>query len=511
MGIAKDITESIKARESLIFIETIEEIETITMLQNIAVGLTRTLISWDPVNQFKDISPSNSPKAMMPMGNITDLNSMLSEIRSYGSDAIFVLRDVNFYVYDNQDRGQLALLVRNFKNIKELLRSTRKNVVILGSCFNLARELSEDFSIFYFKRATVNELENIYLTYIANGNYTRFVTSEETIKDNIVNAAKGLTADQFKSCLAKSLVRHGKIDAKTIELIMDVKKQIINKNGILEYIEESVDISSVGGLSNLKEWLKKRKAGFTKEARDKGLPEPKGLLVFGVPGTGKSLSAKAVSAMWNRPILRFDLGKIFGSFVGESEKNIREALRVAESVAPCILWIDELEKAFAGSSGGHETTVRVLGNFLTWMQEKKESVFVIATANDVSTLPPEFLRKGRFDEIFFVNVPNIEERKEIFRIHLQRYKHDPAEFAVDALTASAKFYTGAEIEQAIIEAGYNAFFDNRQMTDTDIRNSLAATKSVYSTFVRKMDTEEYKTIIGMAKKASPEDREEVLV
>lgn len=508
MNLMNDIIESVKARETLLFIETIEEEETIGMLKNISKVLGRALVSWDSINQYQDITPENVALLRPPMESINALSSMLKEIRESKSDVLYVLKDISFYAHDNQDRQQLGHLVRNFKQLKISLkdaRSSRKTIIIIGSCFNLTKELEDDFSIFYFKRPDKNQLKEIFISFIADNNLSKYSTNNMDVIEEIITAGKGLTTDQFRSCISKSVIRHGMIDNKTVDLVLEVKKQIIKKNGILEYIEESVDMNAVGGLTHLKEWLKKRKKGFSEQARIKGLPEPKGLLVFGVPGTGKSLSAKAVSIMWGRPIIRFDMGRIFGSFVGESEKNMREALRMAEAVAPCIMWIDEIEKGFAGSSGGHETTLRVLGQFLTWMQEKKESVFVIATANDVTALPAEFLRKGRFDEMFFVNVPNQKERKEIYQIHLRKYKLDSSKYDLDNLSRQSDNYTGAEIEQSIIEAGYNAFFEDRAVTQVDLQKNLFSTTPVYSTFKEKMDSDSYKKVMKMAKEASEKD------
>lgn len=236
------------------------------------------------------------------------------------------------------------------------------------------------------------------------------------------------------------------------------------------------------------------------------MPEPKGMLVFGVPGGGKSLTAKAVSSMWQMPLLRFDIGRVFGQFVGQSESNMRDALNIAEAIAPCILWIDEMEKGFAGASGGHETTTRVLGNFLTWMQEKKSTVFVIATANDITKLPSEFIRKGRFDEMFFVSVPNMQERRKIFEIQLRKYKLNPENFNLQELSQNSNNFTGAEIEQAIIEAKFNAFDENREPTTKDIYNIMTAVSPIWRSFKATTETTEYKNIVSGAKLASPEDK-----
>jgi SpoVK/Ycf46/Vps4 family AAA+-type ATPase len=229
-------------------------------------------------------------------------------------------------------------------------------------------------------------------------------------------------------------------------------------------------------LDLLKEWLRKRRAALSQEARAFGLPAPKGVLLLGVQGTGKSLSAKAIANLWNLPMLRLDVGRIFGSLVGASEANMRAAIRTAEAVAPCILWIDELEKGFAGVQGSgvsdSGTTARVFATFLTWMQDKRAPVFVVATANDVSQLPPELLRKGRFDEVFFLDLPTFEERKEIFAVHLRKRGRIPSDYDLDALARKSQGYVGAEIEQAIIDAMYLGFSEGREFTTDDILQSL---------------------------------------
>jgi SpoVK/Ycf46/Vps4 family AAA+-type ATPase len=235
----------------------------------------------------------------------------------------------------------------------------------------------------------------------------------------------------------------------------------------------------VGGLTILKDWLDKRSAAFTQEARAFGLPAPKGILMLGVQGCGKSLCAKAVSNQWQLPLLRFDMGRMFGSLVGSSEENVRRAIAVAESVAPAILWVDEIDKAFAGSQGSGATdggtTARVFGTFLTWLSEKTAPVFVVATANDISQLPPELLRKGRLDEIFFVDLPSAEERQEIFRIHLGRRGRHAEQFDIAALAGASKDCSGAEIEEAINSALYDAFYANQEITTESVLATLAET------------------------------------
>jgi SpoVK/Ycf46/Vps4 family AAA+-type ATPase len=257
-----------------------------------------------------------------------------------------------------------------------------------------------------------------------------------------------------------------------IDIVLDEKKQIIRKSGVLEYYAASTSLKDVGGMEFLKEWLRKRTRSFSDKAAAFGLPAPKGVLLLGVQGCGKSLVAKAIASHWDLPMLRMDVGKVFGSLVGQSEENVRRAIQVAESVAPCVLWVDELEKGFAGvQCGGYGdsgTTQRVFATFLTWMQEKTAAVFLIATANDVSQLPPELLRKGRFDEIFFIDLPDSPEREEIFSIHLKKRKRDPKDFDLKELAKQTAGFSGAEVEQVVIAGLFAAFDKDRELTQEDL-------------------------------------------
>jgi SpoVK/Ycf46/Vps4 family AAA+-type ATPase len=255
------------------------------------------------------------------------------------------------------------------------------------------------------------------------------------------------------------------------------KRQILRKTGVLEYFDQGEAIGDVGGLDALKAWLAKRVNAFGARARDFGLPEPRGLLLVGVQGCGKSLVAKAVASQWKLPLLRMDVGKLMGSLVGASEANIRQALQMAESLSPVILWVDEIEKGFAGAGGAGDggTAARVLGTFLTWLQEKEAPVFVIATANDLSRLPPEMLRKGRFDETFFVDLPQAAERRAILEIHLKKRKRLVADFDLAALAAACDGFSGAEIEQGLIDALYDAFDRGRPLTTDDVLKAFGST------------------------------------
>jgi SpoVK/Ycf46/Vps4 family AAA+-type ATPase len=302
---------------------------------------------------------------------------------------------------------------------------------------------------------------------------------DEGGRERLLQAALGLTLGEAENVFAKIIVKDERLSGEDVNEVFAQKQQIIRKSGLLEYYATEETFANVGGLNLLKDWLTKRGVAFTEEARAFGLPAPKGILLLGVQGCGKSLCAKAVSSLWQMPLLRFDVGRVFGSLVGSSEENIRKAIAVAESVAPAVLWVDEIDKAFAGarSSGGTDggTTARVFGTFLTWMSEKSAPVFVMATANDISELPPELLRKGRFDEIFFVDLPSPEERQEIFRIHLARRGRNPEQFSVPTLAEAAKDFSGAEIEEAIVSALYDVFYDRRDRSTADVENALRQT------------------------------------
>jgi ATP-dependent 26S proteasome regulatory subunit len=305
-------------------------------------------------------------------------------------------------------------------------------------------------------------------------------------EERIVKAALGLTAFEAENAFARAMAGDGRLTISDVGVVQEEKAQIVRKSGMLEMVSRSIRLSDIGGLGNLKTWLTKRSGSWLDEARSYGLPAPKGVLVTGVPGCGKSMTAKAMSSAWSLPLIRLDVGRIFGGLVGASEQNMRTALATAEAIAPCVLWIDEIEKGFASGASGigdSGTSARVFGAFLTWMQEKTAAVFVMATANDISLLPPEFLRKGRFDELFFIDLPTRSERRDIFRIHLvARLAAGPAlgsmavdDGLLDSLADATEGFSGAEIEQAVIAACFDAFDGRRTLTADDLSRSIANT------------------------------------
>ncbi|NJO81014.1 MAG: AAA family ATPase [Cyanobacteria bacterium RM1_2_2] len=356
-------------------------------------------------------------------------------------------------------------------------RDTNKTIIMMSPVQQIPIELEKEVAVLDYPLPDMAELNQVLTQQMEQGRNRRPTT--ET-REKLLKAALGLTKDEAEKVYRKAQVTAGKLTEAEVEIVLSEKKQLIRRNGILEYIEEDETLDSVGGLEELKHWLKQRSNAFTERAREYGLPQPKGMLILGVPGCGKSLIAKTTSRLWGLPLLRLDMGRVYdGSMVGRSEANLRNALKTAESISPAILFIDEIDKAFAGSSGSADsdggTSSRIFGSFLTWMQEKTSPVFVMATANRVERLPGEFLRKGRFDEIFFVDLPNAEERTEIFNIHLSKRRREIARFDLDQLVGICDGFSGAEIEQALIAAMYEAFAQEREFTQLDIIAAIKAT------------------------------------
>jgi SpoVK/Ycf46/Vps4 family AAA+-type ATPase len=337
------------------------------------------------------------------------------------------------------------------------------------------------------------ELKRLLVNMITPLQHAKKITAarDPRLLEKVTHASRGLTESEAENLYAKLIVSDKAFDARDLPLVVAEKKKLIRKSGLLEYYDFSESIEAVGGLDRLKAWLAQRGLAFSQQAREFGLPEPRGLLLLGVQGCGKSLAAKAAATLWNLPLLKLDVGKIFDAYLGSSERNIREAIRIAEAIAPNILWLDEIDKAFAGTASPHAadagTAARVFGTFLTWMQEKTVPVFVMATANTIAHLPPELLRKGRFDEIFFLDLPVASERTHIFQIHLRKRSRDPDQFALDRLAEHTAGFTGAEIEQVIISGLYRAFAENRDLEHADLALEIQETVPLSVTYQEQIE------------------------
>lgn len=397
----------------------------------------------------------------------------------FNQSSVLYFEDFHLCIREaKEERDALLWLLRKAARMD----GEAKRTIILGTAVEcLPIELEKEMPLVDVPLPDEPTLKSV-LTSVA---FDTFGLPEDRVETSlrILESAKGLTAMEAEVAFAKAIALKGRITEAEIDIINAEKRQIIRKSGILEFFQPREGMADVGGLNCLKHWFAARQESFGQEARDYGLTPPKGVLLLGLPGCGKSLTAKAVAAQWRFPLVRFDLGKVFGGLVGESERNIRTALKTATAVAPCILWIDEIEKGLSGSqsSGSTDggTAARVFGTFLTWMQEKEEPVFVLATSNNIESLPPEMLRKGRFDEIFFVDLPSATVRAEIFEIHVRRnYRHqDSAHFDFAALAQKTSGFSGAEIEQVVKDAMFTAFSQGQRSLRTD--DILAAIEATY--------------------------------
>ena len=372
--------------------------------------------------------------------------------------------------------------------LKEIARKIRKEdsgidatVIIVSSTLNIPRDLEKMITVLELEFPGEKEISGIINRFMEANNIS---TIHAGLLEEMSLAFKGLTEFEIEDLLRLTVSQEGELTRKALQLIFDQKQQMILKAGILEMIPLKESVADIGGLENLKDWLRKKASVFKniRNALEFGVTMPKGVLIAGVPGCGKSLSAKAAGKLFDVPLLRLDMGRLMGKYVGESEENMRKAIRLAEAISPCVLWVDELEKAFAGigGGGGAEVTTRLFGTFLTWMQEKTSPTFVVATANDITQLPPELMRKGRFDEIFYVPLPKPEERKKIFEIHLnKRRKNDAGSVDIDALVSKTDGYSGADIEGVVNESVENVFVKgNTALKTADVLECIQNTHSL---------------------------------
>jgi len=451
-----ELATYIRARYALIYVLSFEEQRALEEVHRLAARERKKVVVWS----FARGARGEGIKAGTGQRNPL---AILEAAPGLPEGTLLVLLDLHPFLGD-------AGVVRQLRELAQELESTTKTILILSPVLKLPVELTKDIVVVDLAlpdpallAATLREIVASLPPDAVAG-----LTVED--REQLVRSAQGLTVKELANVLARTLVVTGRIDRGAVDHINAEKRQIIRKSGILDYYPASESMETVGGLDLLKQWLESRGQAFSERARAFGLPAPRGVLIVGVQGCGKSLTAKAVASQWRLPLLKLDMGRLFGGLVGSSEEHMRQAIALAESIAPAVLWIDELEKGLAGlgssnlSDGG--TTARVIGTFLTWLQEKQQAIFVIATCNDVSALPTELLRKGRFDEIFFVDLPTHEERRAIFEIHIARRGRRPADFDLAALARQTRGCSGAEIESAVV-AGLHAAFDAGRELGTD--------------------------------------------
>jgi ATP-dependent 26S proteasome regulatory subunit len=459
----------------IIYVTTWEERRALETLRRVAESVGVPLQAW-----------TVSEGLISEWGGVKKADSLriLDDIMAYREPSIFVLQDYHYYMNE-------PIVTRKLRDAVAAFRWTHRTLIILSPVFTLPVELEKDITLVDYELPPPEELMAVLERVIKQAHDLQLIVElDDDGKEKLVKAMQGLTESQAENVLGRCLVMDRKLDIEDLDTILHEKEQIIKKSGILEFYSSPEDFESIGGLEVLKDWFNKRKDAFTERAHQFGLPAPKGILLTGVPGCGKSLCAKALAAEWDKPLLRLDVGRIFGGLVGQSEENMRIAIKVAESVAPAILWIDEIEKGFAGMQGrgdGGGVVSRVFGTLITWMQEKIAPVFVIATANDISQLPPELVRKGRFDEMFFVDLPFEDEREEIFRIHIRKCNRDPNDYALREISQATYDFSGAEIEQVVISALYDAFSNGTELTDELLLKTIRETTPLSKTMEIQID------------------------
>lgn len=463
MGLQDEIDAYLRSRVTLVCVASYEEEQVVAQVQRLCERTGRTLLLWDHADFFQRLSGPDGP---LPQAK--DPLTALEAIEKLDGAVTVLLRDFH-QCWEGQPR-----IVRKLRNLAQRFKYTKKTLIVTAPTSKLPDELRDCAVVLECPPPDVAALREI-LVELTKAPGVRVALDPDTL-ERFVRAALGLSSNQAQRVFAQAIVSHGVLDERDIPLIAAAKKQIIRESGALEFYAPNETAADVGGLQVLKEWLRTRERAFSPEASAYGLPPPRGIALIGIPGTGKSLTAKMVAGLWNLPLLRLDIGAVFGSLVGQSEENARRALALSEAIAPCLLWIEELEKALSVGGGDGGTSMRVLGTILSWMQERRKPVFVIATANDVSRLPPELLRRGRFDEIFFLDLPTAAERAEIFEVHLRKRNRSPENFDVARLAAASEGYVGAEIEQAVIDAMYLAFGDpaapHREFTTQDVLTAL---------------------------------------
>ena len=462
----KQLDLMLRAHYPLLYIVAVEEEPVEEVLQTLANNcqLKRQLFFWDLVQGWADTG--------------TDQGSILAALERISKASpeeysIFILRDLHF-LFNNPDN--YSPIIRAFKNLIKEIKRSRKTLILTSHILALPDEFSEEVTVIDFPLPDVEEIDYLISQLIV----PEKLKIQGLAREQLVKAFQGLSRTRIQRVLAKALAMKKQIDESDIEQVLEEKKQTIRQTEILEFVVTEQSLKNVGGLENLKHWMRIRQDAFTEDARRYGIPNPKGVLLVGIQGTGKSLSAKTIASEWRLPLLRLDTGRLFGGIVGESESRVRQMIQIVEAIAPCVLWLDEIDKAFGSLNSSHDgdsgTSRRVLGSLITWMQEKTKSVFIVATANNVRILPAELLRKGRFDEIFFLNLPTEAERRDIFRVHLQRLRPSRLrEFDLELLAKKAEDFSGAEIEQVIFDGMHCAFAQRVDFTTRDILTAIEET------------------------------------
>ena len=468
----------ISSYHPLLAIETVEEDRVRSLLIEVASELSLPLFEWS-------LASGISRLRGVTIDGTEDALAALKHIEQIGDDAIFLMKDLATHL-------DAAATRRALREVVAKLTSTRSTIVVTGEPIELAPEIESLAVRFALQLPDERELRELVRSVVDSMSTRRRVRVDLTREDaqRIVRSLSGLTIGQARQVIAAAIVDDGSLSARDIDAIIRRKGELIDRSGLLEFYPPEQNNSDIGGFKRLKEWLDRAAIGFSPEAKALNLPMPKGVLLVGVQGCGKSLAAKFIARHWKLPLLKVDAGRFYDKYVGETEKRFRRATSVAEAMSPVVLWIDEMEKSFGRGSGGEADgglSQRLFGSFLNWLQEKRAGVFVVGAANDLMNVPPELLRKGRFDEIFFVDLPTEEERVEIFRIHLRLRKQDPDHFDLHLLAGMTDGFSGAEIEQLVVAAIYRALQKKEKLSTRALSES--ATSTVPLSVTRREDVD----------------------
>lgn len=469
----RDLDLLIATHHPIIAIESPEEDRVRSRMQDLAAHSGLPLFEWKSTLGLQRIGTDNS------LYDTADPLTALRAVHEMKTEALYLFHDLQKYFEDPK-------ILRALRDIGTAFGRDRRALVLCSPQISIPSDLQTCTTLIHMELPTVRELKQLMVRTLRSLGAPKRIKVNLTMPelDQMVRQLRGLTLAEAQRVLMSAALDDLKLDRKDFKHILERKKNLIASDGLLQLLPQEESLKQIGGLENLKAWLKTRRAAFSPEAHRYGLEPPRGLMLLGVQGCGKSLCAKAVGAEWGLPLLRLDAGSLYDKYVGESEKNLRRSLRTAEAMSPCVLWIDEIEKAMPqgnGSSADGGLERRIFGAFLSWMQEKKHPVFVVATANDVSSVPPELLRKGRFDEIFFVDLPDDSARRSILAVHLARRNKKPKRFDLAALSAAAEGFSGAELEAAIVSSLYTAFAEKKPLATRHVLTALGATVPLSTT------------------------------
>jgi ATP-dependent 26S proteasome regulatory subunit len=482
------IRERVQCRFPILFLSTWEEERWESELASLALDLDRGLVTWTAtvgaLPPLDELAPNAGSRPSTAAGRaMSEAEAFLAQIRDYPRDHVFLLKDFHPWLKD-------PLVLRRLRDLVPNLVAQSKTVLIMGPSTDVPVDLVRDAVSIELPLPGLpelrDELQDLMIQRQHQGEVAIALNQKQ--EERLLKTLLGLTTKQARLALSRALLGRREIDDSVFDLLISEKKHMVQGSELLEFQGLAEGAADIGGLDALKDWVRKRAEAFSERAREQGIPSPKGVLLLGVQGCGKSLTSRAIARMMSFPLVRLDVAMLLSGETGKSEKNLRDVLSLMEMIAPAVLWLDEVEKGFAGvgEDGGDTTMMRLLGRFLTWMQEKPSPVFVVATANSVTGLPPEMLRRGRFDELFFVDLPNFHERKQILSIHLGKRALDPARFDVGELAENCEGYSGAEIEQAVLTAVVEAFNSGGDVTQKQLLESLEDTVPLSVTMEEKI-------------------------